>query len=74
MLAFEIFGWIIFCYGLLSFTRDIIDEYTYKKINNSMKIYITLENIDENIEYFIREISNIKRKNCNCITKSANNA
>ena len=63
MLAFEIFGWIIFCYGLLSLTRDIVDEYTYKKINNNMKIYITLENIDENIEYFIREISNIKRKN-----------
>ena len=28
-----------------------------------MKIYITLEKVDENIEYFIREISNIKRKN-----------
>ena len=32
-------------------------------INNNMKIYITLEKVDENIEYFIREISNIKRKN-----------
>lgn len=63
MLALKIFGYIIFCYGLLSLTRDIVDEYTYKKVNNNMKIYITLEKIDENLEYYIREISNIKRKN-----------
>lgn len=63
MLAFKIIGGIIFCYGLLSLLRDIIDEYTYKKINNNMKIYITIENVNENIEYFIREISSIRRKN-----------
>lgn len=63
MLALEILGWVIFCYGALSLTRDILDEYTYKKINNNMKIYITLENIEQNLEYFIREISSIKRRN-----------
>lgn len=63
MLALKIFGGIIFCYGLLSLIRDIVDEYTYKKANNNMKIYITLEKIDENLEYFVREISNMKRKN-----------
>ncbi len=63
MLAFEIFEWVIFFYGLLSLIRDLINEYTYKKINKNMKIYITLKNVEENIEYFIREIYNIKRKN-----------
>lgn len=63
MLAFEIFGGVIFFYGLLSLIRDLINEFTYKKTNNSMKIYITLENVDKNLEYFIREIYNIKRKN-----------
>lgn len=63
MLALEIFGGVIFFYGLLSMMRDIVSEYTYTKINNDMKIYITLENIDKNLEYFVREISNIKRKN-----------
>ena len=63
MLALKIFGGIIFFYGLLSLIRDFIDEYTYKKVNNNIKIYITLEKIDENLEYFVREISNIKRKN-----------
>ena len=63
MLALKILGGIIFFYGLLSLIRDIYDEYTYTKVNNNMKIYITLEKVDENIEYFIREISNIKRKN-----------
>ena len=63
MLAFEIFIWIIFIYGLLSLIRDLINEYTYKKTNNNMKIYITLENVEDNLEYFIREIYSIKRKN-----------
>ena len=63
MLAFEIFAWIIFIYGILSLIRDLINEFTYKKTNNNMKIYITLKNVEENIEYFIREIYNIKRKN-----------
>lgn len=63
MLAFEIFGGVIFFYGLLSLIRDLINEFTYKKTNNSMKIYITLENVEKNLEYFIREIYNIKRKN-----------
>ena len=59
MLAFEIFGGVIFFYGLLSLIRDLINEFTYKKTNNSMKIYITLENVDKNLEYFIREIYKI---------------
>ena len=63
MLAFEIFAWIIFIYGILSLVRDLINEFTYKKTNNNMKIYITLKNVEENIEYFIREIYSIKRKN-----------
>lgn len=63
MLALEIFAWIIFVYGFLSITRDLINEFTYKKTNNNMKIYITLKNVEENIEYFIREIYSIKRKN-----------
>ena len=58
-----IFGGVIFFYGLLSLIRDLINEFTYKKTNNSMKIYITLENVEKNLEYFIREIYNIKRKN-----------
>ena len=60
MLALEIFAWIIFVYGFLSITRDLINEFTYKKTNNNMKIYITLKNVEENIEYFIREIYSIK--------------
>ena len=40
MLAFEILGWTIFTYGLLSMIRDIINECTYKKISKDMKIYI----------------------------------
>ena len=63
MLAFEIFTWVVFIYGLLSLVRDLINEFTYKKTNNNMKIYITLKNVEENIEYFIREIYSIKRKN-----------
>ena len=63
MLAFEIFGGVIFFYELLSLITVLINEFTYKKTNNSMKIYITLENVEKNLEYFIREIYNIKRKN-----------
>ena len=63
MLALEILGWSIFIYGLLSLIRDLINEYTYKRINKNMNIYITIENVEDNIEYFIREIYSIKRKN-----------
>ena len=63
MLALEIFGTVVFVYGLLSLLRDIINENTYKKISDKMKIYITLRDIDQNIEYYIREIYNIKKKN-----------
>ncbi len=60
---FQVFGWILFIYGFLSLSQDILNEITYKKINHNMKIIILANDLENNLENFIIELSNLKRKN-----------
>ena len=56
----QIIGWILFLYGLLSLIQDIVTEFTYKKFNKNIKIYICIKDFENEFENFEREISRLK--------------
>lgn len=49
--------WCFFIYGLISVIQDIIRFNTYKKIEENIKLIITVQNVENGIENYIREIS-----------------
>ncbi|MCI8309775.1 MAG: hypothetical protein HFJ45_06295 [Clostridia bacterium] len=59
----QVIGWIIFIYGFLSLSRDIINEITYKKISHNMKVIVLVKSLEENLENFSSELANLKRCN-----------
>ncbi len=65
MLTFilQVIGWIIFIYGFLSLSQDILSELTYNKINHNMKIIVLAKNLENDLENFTRELANLKRRN-----------
>ncbi len=56
----QISGWILFLYGLLSLIQDLVTEFTYKKFNKNIKIYICIKDFENEFENFEREISRLK--------------
>lgn len=60
MLFFKIIIWVIFMYGLLSLIQDGISEFTYKKYNKNVKIYICVKDFENQIESVKKEIERVK--------------
>lgn len=59
----QVIGWIVFIYGFLSLAQDIINEFTYKKIKHNMKIIVLVKSLENDLEYFCTELSNLKKCN-----------
>ena len=63
MFVLQLFFWVLFIYGILSLIQDVLNEFTYKKLNHNMKIIILAKNLEENLNQFVVEFANIKRLN-----------
>jgi hypothetical protein len=59
----QVIGWVIFLYGFFSLSQDILNEITYKKISHDMKIIVLAKSLEDNLENFSMELSNLKRCN-----------
>ena len=59
MLEIFIYGiiWSFAIYGLLLMIQDITTNTTYKKIEENIKLIMTVKNVEDGIENYIREIS-----------------
>lgn len=55
-LIVEVLFWCLGIYGLLSLIKDIMEEYTYKKIQQNVKLVLAVKNVGEGIENYIREL------------------
>ena len=53
----EILFWSLCIYGMLSLTKDIIDANTYNKISHNIKLIITVKDVEDGIENYIRELN-----------------
>jgi len=60
----QIIFWVLFIYGFLSLIQDVANEITYKKIEHNMKIVLFANDLEKNIESFIKELYNLKN-DCN---------
>ena len=56
----QVFAWILIMYGLLSLIQDIVTEFTYKRFNKNIKVFICIRDFENEIENFEREISKVK--------------
>ena len=43
-------------YGFLSLIQDIVTEFTYKKFNKNIKVFICIKDFENEFENFEREI------------------
>ena len=57
--------WVIFVYGFLSLAQDILNEFTYHKINHDMKIFIITKNLGDKLDEFIIEFNLLKKSTVN---------
>lgn len=53
----EILFWSSCIYGILSFAKDIFDNNTYNKISHNVKIILTVKDVEDGIENYIRELN-----------------
>lgn len=60
MIIMQIVFWVLFMYGFLSLIQDIVTEFTYKKYNKHIKVYVCVDDFENQIENFERELSRVK--------------
>lgn len=60
MIIIHIIFWVLFMYGLFSLIQDIITEFTYKKYNKHVKVYVCVEDFENQIESIERELARVK--------------
>ena len=60
MIIIQVIYWVIFMYGLLSLIQDIATEFTYKKYNKNIKVFVCVNDFKNEIENFEKEISKVK--------------
>lgn len=60
MIIIQIIYWVLFMYGILSLIQDIVTEFTYKRYNKNFRVYICINDFENEFENFEREISKIK--------------
>lgn len=65
MFILEVMFWVVFIYGFFSLAQDILNEFTYHKINHNMKIIILTKELEKNIEDFINEFDILKKYTVN---------
>lgn len=53
----EVIIWILCIYGLLSVIKDIIDESSYTRVKNNTKLILTVKDVEEGIENYIRQLN-----------------
>lgn len=49
--------WILCIYGLFSMIQDCVNEKTYKKLEENIKFVMTVKNVENGIEEYIRELT-----------------
>lgn len=49
--------WCFFIYGMLSLVQDISRNSTYKKIEQNIKLIMTVKDVENGIENYVRELS-----------------
>lgn len=49
--------WCFAVYGILMIIQDVLRESTYHKVEENIKLIITVKNAEEGIENYIRELS-----------------
>ena len=49
--------WCFFVYGIMSLLQDIYISCTYKKIEGNIKLVMTVKDVENGIENYVREIS-----------------
>ena len=52
----EIILWCFCIYGIMSLILDIFCKSTYKKINNNINMILTVNNVEDEIENYIRTL------------------
>lgn len=60
MIIIQIVFWVLFMYGFLSLIQDIVTEFTYKKYNKHIKVFVCIDDFENQIENFERELSRVK--------------
>ena len=60
MIIIQIVFWIIFMYGFFSLIQDIVTEFTYKKYNKHIKVFVCIDDFENQIENFERELYRVK--------------
>jgi len=53
----EIILCTFFLYGVLSLLKDVLNTSTYNKISNRVKLILTVKNVEDGIENYIRELN-----------------
>ena len=53
----EIIFWSMFFYGILSLIKDVFEANTYNKISHKLKLILTVKDVEEGIENYIRELN-----------------
>ena len=49
--------WILCIYGLFSIIQDCVNFNTYKKLEENIKFVMTVKNVENGIEEYIRELT-----------------
>ena len=59
MLGMVIYGliWCFAIYGILVMLQDITRKSTYRKIEENVKLIMTVKNVEDGIENYIRELN-----------------
>ena len=53
----ELIFWTLLIYGILSLIKDILNAKAYEKISHNVKLILTVKNVEEGIENYIRELN-----------------
>lgn len=49
--------WILCVYGVFSIIQDYIQSHTYRKIEENIKFVMTVKNVEDGIEEYIRDLT-----------------
>ena len=53
----EILLWSLCIYGILSLIKDIFEASTYNKISENVRLILTVKDVEDGIENYIRELN-----------------
>lgn len=53
----EVIIWCLCIYGLLSLIKDVVEEKSYSKVKNNVKLILTVKDAEDGIENYIRQLN-----------------